>query len=106
MLILAIGVERIFMSDLLHPVTCNEILSLFISLFILEMANATVDIILQTSRDLLGKSLYLLHIAMFNTMLILLCCVYLFRYELKNDFVVLCTPIFIFQSPCLRPRCV
>ena len=41
------------------------------------MANATVDIIIQTSRDLLGKNLYILHFAIFNGCLTLLCCVYL-----------------------------
>ena len=50
-------------------------LSLFF--LFLEMTNATVDVIVQTSRDLLGKNLYILHFAISNVCLMPLCCVYL-----------------------------
>ena len=36
------------------------------SFLFLEMTNATVDVIVQTSRDLLGKNLYILHFAIFT----------------------------------------
>ena len=41
------------------------------------MVNAAVDAIVETSRVILGKNLYILHFAIFNVCLTLLCCVYL-----------------------------
>ena len=40
--------------------------------------NATLDLVLQCSQEILGENLYILHFLMFNTMLILAFCVFLF----------------------------